>query len=151
VSKSCLEACKAARLVGFEIPKKIGLVPDTFTPENGMLTAAMKLKRNEVCAPALPLHVGSTRAAAAHGEQRSYAARGAGAGAAGLDGMGRDEEDCLPAAPPHSLTARMALCPDPPAMRVRLSPRCPVSRCPARGVSLQIVAKHKAQLEELYK
>jgi len=48
VSKSCLAACKAAKLTGFEIPQKIGLVADPWTPENDMLTAAMKLKRNQV-------------------------------------------------------------------------------------------------------
>lgn len=44
VSKQCLAACKG-KLVGFEIPKKIGLIADTFTPENEMLTSAFKLKR----------------------------------------------------------------------------------------------------------
>lgn len=48
VSKSCAEACKAARLAPFEVPKKLGLVADGWTPENDMLTAAMKLKRNQV-------------------------------------------------------------------------------------------------------
>ena len=33
------------KLVGFETPKRYGLVADTFTPENECLTAAMKLKR----------------------------------------------------------------------------------------------------------
>ncbi len=44
VSKQCLAVCKP-KLVGFEIPKKIGLVADPWTPENDLLTAAMKLKR----------------------------------------------------------------------------------------------------------
>ncbi len=44
VSKQCLAACKG-KLVGFEIPKKLGLIADTFTPENDMLTSAFKLKR----------------------------------------------------------------------------------------------------------
>ena len=45
VSKLCAAACKKGKLVGFEIPRKIALVADTFTPENDCLTAAMKLKR----------------------------------------------------------------------------------------------------------
>ena len=45
VSKRCLAACKAAKLVSFETPKRYGLVADTFSPENDILTAAMKLKR----------------------------------------------------------------------------------------------------------
>ena len=45
VSKRCLEVCKAGRLVGFETPRRYGLVADTFSPENDTLTAALKLKR----------------------------------------------------------------------------------------------------------
>lgn len=45
VTKSCQEACRQQNLVEFEIPKKIGLVSEMWTPENNMLTAAMKLKR----------------------------------------------------------------------------------------------------------
>ena len=37
----------AGKLVPFETPKKFALVADTFSPENEMLTAAMKIK----CAP----------------------------------------------------------------------------------------------------
>merc|ERR1712166_1072311 len=33
VSKQCLAVCKP-KLVGFEIPKKIGLVAETWTPDN---------------------------------------------------------------------------------------------------------------------
>ena len=44
VTKQCLAACKG-KLVGFEIPRKFGLIADTFTPENEMLTSAFKLKR----------------------------------------------------------------------------------------------------------
>jgi len=50
VSKSCLAACKQSKLVGFEIPKKIALISDPWTPENDMLTAAMKLKRQPIVA-----------------------------------------------------------------------------------------------------
>lgn len=49
VSKQCLAVCKP-KLVGFEIPKKIGLVADTWTPDNDLLTAAMKLKRIPIVA-----------------------------------------------------------------------------------------------------
>jgi len=44
ITKQCLAACKG-KLVGFEIPRKFGLIADTFTPENDMLTSAFKLKR----------------------------------------------------------------------------------------------------------
>merc|ERR1712106_947852 len=49
VSKQCLAVCKP-KLVGFETPKKIGLVADTWTPDNDLLTAAMKLKRIPIVA-----------------------------------------------------------------------------------------------------
>eukprot|EP00967_Tisochrysis_lutea_P113726 scaffold180710_cov36-Tisochrysis_lutea.AAC.3 len=45
VTKRCQAACKG-KLVNFEIPKKIALVADPWTPENDLLTAAMKLKRS---------------------------------------------------------------------------------------------------------
>jgi long-chain acyl-CoA synthetase len=48
VTRRCQAACKG-KLVGFEIPKKIGLVSETWTPENDLLTAAMKLKRIPIC------------------------------------------------------------------------------------------------------
>jgi long-subunit acyl-CoA synthetase (AMP-forming) len=48
VTKQCQSACKG-KLVGFETPKKIGLVADPWTPENDLLTAAMKLKRVPIC------------------------------------------------------------------------------------------------------
>ncbi len=44
VSKQILAAVKG-KLVGFEIPKKVALIAETFTPENDMLTSAFKLKR----------------------------------------------------------------------------------------------------------
>lgn len=50
VSKSLLAACKSQKLVEFEIPKKVGLIPDTWTPENDMLTAALKMKRPAISA-----------------------------------------------------------------------------------------------------
>lgn len=46
VTKSAREKCKEMSLVEFEVPKKFGLLPQSaWTPENDMLTAAMKLKR----------------------------------------------------------------------------------------------------------
>ena len=36
----------AAKLTGFEKVKKFELMTEDFTPENGLLTASMKLKRN---------------------------------------------------------------------------------------------------------
>ena len=49
VSKQCLAVCKG-KLVGFETPTKFGLVAETWTPENDLLTAAMKLKRVPIVA-----------------------------------------------------------------------------------------------------
>eukprot|EP00405_Crypthecodinium_cohnii_P013968 CAMPEP_0206450172 /NCGR_PEP_ID=MMETSP0324_2-20121206/18549_1 /ASSEMBLY_ACC=CAM_ASM_000836 /TAXON_ID=2866 /ORGANISM="Crypthecodinium cohnii, Strain Seligo" /LENGTH=715 /DNA_ID=CAMNT_0053919735 /DNA_START=53 /DNA_END=2200 /DNA_ORIENTATION=- len=45
VTKECQAVCKEKKLVAFEIPKKFALISDMWTPENDMLTAAMKLKR----------------------------------------------------------------------------------------------------------
>lgn len=50
VFKACVAACKSQKLVAFEIPEKVALIPGNengpaWTPENDMLTAAMKLKR----------------------------------------------------------------------------------------------------------
>jgi long-subunit acyl-CoA synthetase (AMP-forming) len=39
------DVCKQQKLLDFETPKKIALISDLWTPENDMLTAAMKLKR----------------------------------------------------------------------------------------------------------
>ena len=47
VSKQILAAVKG-KLTGFEIPKKVALIADTFTPENEMLTSAFKLKRKPI-------------------------------------------------------------------------------------------------------
>ena len=44
VNEQCKAACKG-KLAAFEIPKRVALVPETWTPENDLLTAAMKLKR----------------------------------------------------------------------------------------------------------
>lgn len=50
VSASCRQMCVDTKLVEFEIPRKYAFLPTTdgvpaWTPENDMLTAAMKLKR----------------------------------------------------------------------------------------------------------
>merc|ERR1712232_441485 len=51
VQQSLAEACKKCGLVDFEMPRKIALLPGdedgqpAWTPENDLLTAAMKLKR----------------------------------------------------------------------------------------------------------
>ena len=44
VNDQCKAACKG-KLAAFEIPKRVALVSETWTPENDLLTAAMKLKR----------------------------------------------------------------------------------------------------------
>ena len=43
--KSIQKTCKEQKLVAFEIPQRVGFCADPWTPENEMLTAAMKLKR----------------------------------------------------------------------------------------------------------
>ncbi|MCD7455348.1 Long chain acyl-CoA synthetase 8 [Datura stramonium] len=45
VQQSLLKVGKAARLDKFEIPAKIKLIPEPWTPESGLVTAALKLKR----------------------------------------------------------------------------------------------------------
>mmetsp|Transcript_139191 Transcript_139191/g.242249 ORF Transcript_139191/g.242249 Transcript_139191/m.242249 type:complete len:690 (-) Transcript_139191:41-2110(-) len=45
VSKALIALCKEQKLVDFEIPKKYALISELWTPENDLLTAAMKLKR----------------------------------------------------------------------------------------------------------
>jgi len=43
-----LQEAKKARLEKFEIPAKIKLLSDPWTPESGLVTAALKLKREAV-------------------------------------------------------------------------------------------------------
>merc|ERR1711988_100142 len=43
-----IATCKASKLFKFEIPTKIVLVPELWTPDNGMLTAVNKLKRKPI-------------------------------------------------------------------------------------------------------
>jgi long-chain acyl-CoA synthetase len=42
------QAAKAARLEKFEVPAKIILLADPWTPESGLVTAALKLKREQL-------------------------------------------------------------------------------------------------------
>ncbi|VAI31116.1 unnamed protein product [Triticum turgidum subsp. durum] len=48
VQQSLSKAAKAARLEKFEIPAKIILLPEPWTPESGLVTAALKLKREQL-------------------------------------------------------------------------------------------------------
>nr|ADE77336.1 unknown [Picea sitchensis] len=48
VQSSILEVGKSAKLDKFEIPSKIKLLPDPWTPETGLVTAALKLKREVI-------------------------------------------------------------------------------------------------------
>lgn len=43
-----VQEAKAAKLDKFELPAKIKLLPDPWTPESGLVTAALKLKREQV-------------------------------------------------------------------------------------------------------
>jgi len=45
VADTCVARCKESRVAEFETPKKFALISELWTPENEMLTAAMKLKR----------------------------------------------------------------------------------------------------------
>ncbi|XP_077248832.1 long chain acyl-CoA synthetase 9 isoform X2 [Tasmannia lanceolata] len=48
VHGSLVKASKNAKLEKFEIPAKIKLLPDAWTPETGLVTAALKIKREVV-------------------------------------------------------------------------------------------------------
>ncbi|KAG8378268.1 hypothetical protein BUALT_Bualt08G0119900 [Buddleja alternifolia] len=48
VSSSLLKAAKAAKLEKFETPAKIKLLSEAWTPESGLVTAALKLKREVI-------------------------------------------------------------------------------------------------------
>ena len=50
VLKDVKETCAAAKLAKFEIPAKVVLIEELWTPENEMLTAVQKLKRREIVA-----------------------------------------------------------------------------------------------------
>ena len=46
IEKEVQNACK--EIAGYEVPKKLLLLPEPFSPENGILTPTLKLKRREV-------------------------------------------------------------------------------------------------------
>ncbi|KAH6756908.1 AMP-dependent synthetase and ligase family protein [Perilla frutescens var. hirtella] len=48
VQQSLSKAGKAAKLDKFELPAKIQLLPEPWTPESGLVTAALKLKREQL-------------------------------------------------------------------------------------------------------
>ncbi|XP_022928374.1 long chain acyl-CoA synthetase 8 isoform X1 [Cucurbita moschata] len=48
VQRSLSKVAKDAKLQKFEIPEKIKLVADPWTPESGLVTAALKIKREQV-------------------------------------------------------------------------------------------------------
>ncbi|XP_021648938.2 long chain acyl-CoA synthetase 8 isoform X2 [Hevea brasiliensis] len=48
VRQSLSKVGKAAKLDKFEIPEKIKLLPDPWTPESGLVTAALKIKREQL-------------------------------------------------------------------------------------------------------
>jgi len=50
VGEACRAVCREKKLVEFEIPKKFALIPELWTSENDMLTAAQKLKRPAIAA-----------------------------------------------------------------------------------------------------
>jgi len=50
VLKEVTATCAGAKLAKFEIPTKVILIDDLWTPENEMLTAVQKLKRREIVA-----------------------------------------------------------------------------------------------------
>lgn len=48
MSHNALQVGKAAKLDKFELPAKIKLVPEPWTPESGLVTAALKIKREQL-------------------------------------------------------------------------------------------------------
>ncbi|CAN8270590.1 unnamed protein product [Cochlearia groenlandica] len=48
VQQSLTKAAKAAKLEKFEIPAKIKLLSEPWTPESGLVTAALKIKREQI-------------------------------------------------------------------------------------------------------
>ncbi|KAK6919198.1 AMP-dependent synthetase/ligase [Dillenia turbinata] len=48
VQQSLSKVAKASKLDKFEIPEKIKLIPEPWTPESGLVTAALKLKREKL-------------------------------------------------------------------------------------------------------
>ena len=50
ISDACKAACRAGKLVSFETPAKYMLTAEPWTPDNDMVTAAFKLKRQNIVA-----------------------------------------------------------------------------------------------------
>merc|ERR1719409_2323757 len=50
VLKEVTSVCTASKLAKFEMPTKLILIDDLWTPENDLLTAVQKLKRREIVA-----------------------------------------------------------------------------------------------------
>ena len=48
MTKQMQSTCKGAKLVAFEIPQRLGLCAEPWTPENELLTAQLKLKRPQI-------------------------------------------------------------------------------------------------------
>ncbi|XP_078171188.1 long chain acyl-CoA synthetase 8-like isoform X2 [Carex rostrata] len=48
VQQSLLKAAKAGKLDKFDVPAKIKLLPDPWTPESGLVTVALKIKREAI-------------------------------------------------------------------------------------------------------
>lgn len=48
IKRSLSEVAKAAKLDKFELPAKIKLLPEPWTPESGLVTAALKVKREQL-------------------------------------------------------------------------------------------------------
>nr|XP_023918057.1 long chain acyl-CoA synthetase 8-like [Quercus suber] len=48
VQQSLSKAAKTAKLDKFETPAKIKLLPEAWTPESGLVTAALKIKREQL-------------------------------------------------------------------------------------------------------
>ncbi|CAM8953047.1 unnamed protein product [Rhodiola kirilowii] len=48
VQQALSKLAKSARLNKFEVPAKIKLLPEPWTPESGLVTAALKLKREQI-------------------------------------------------------------------------------------------------------
>lgn len=37
------------QLARFEVPRRVALMPEPWTPDNGMVSAALKLRRKDIC------------------------------------------------------------------------------------------------------
>jgi len=48
ISSACKSACKTGKLVGFETPTTYILTAEPWTPDNDLVTAAFKLKRQNI-------------------------------------------------------------------------------------------------------